>query len=522
MVGVPGRSRGCRTCRRRKLKCDEAKPTCERCPKAGLQCDGYDEVAWSVTSVSKSGRLTRLDVPGRASCTRDATSRAGEEVGGGGGGGARRQSGVWMPLMQLSCLGTEASREHDLVRFAAQRIFPWPLLSTTPRSRSWIFDLLEMAPVQAVLPAVCCLSATFISREEQQRSCKAPSDLTLSAMHYYRTALHGLSSVLQDQHHWQEPGTLGIVFMLSIYELINVRGGSGWMRHAGGISTLVRTIGPKTFEQEPGRSYLNLLRQSIVARAAERRERCFLEGPEWRSTSVFSDQDPDHLYYALMDAFAKIPGILEDADALARIEDEKSACEHGEQLRQSIVRALAALFRWRLGFDHVLSRMARAVPVDPSKSMTLDAHGRPLYPSILMFENVLNGRAVVMYDVLVLLLMQLGESWGQYDVAAKACDSLGIGDQFDIGLESEPAVLRLPSQDISPAEVMTETCRSIEFHLRGGSIYSGALMILYPFRILIKLSIDSETRAWLRRISHMLSEQHGLKCFAEIWDEWDG
>lgn len=32
---------GCDTCKRRKLKCDEGKPKCERCVKAGIECLGY-------------------------------------------------------------------------------------------------------------------------------------------------------------------------------------------------------------------------------------------------------------------------------------------------------------------------------------------------------------------------------------------------------------------------------------------------------------------------------------------------
>ncbi|KAL7904446.1 hypothetical protein GGI35DRAFT_472389 [Trichoderma velutinum] len=32
---------GCDTCKRRKLKCDEGKPKCERCIKSGIECQGY-------------------------------------------------------------------------------------------------------------------------------------------------------------------------------------------------------------------------------------------------------------------------------------------------------------------------------------------------------------------------------------------------------------------------------------------------------------------------------------------------
>jgi hypothetical protein len=34
---------GCRTCRRRKKKCDEAKPWCNNCRRGNFVCDGYTE-----------------------------------------------------------------------------------------------------------------------------------------------------------------------------------------------------------------------------------------------------------------------------------------------------------------------------------------------------------------------------------------------------------------------------------------------------------------------------------------------
>lgn len=33
---------GCLTCRQRRVKCDEKKPTCDRCQAANVYCDGYD------------------------------------------------------------------------------------------------------------------------------------------------------------------------------------------------------------------------------------------------------------------------------------------------------------------------------------------------------------------------------------------------------------------------------------------------------------------------------------------------
>ncbi|KAL6904749.1 hypothetical protein GGI43DRAFT_398008 [Trichoderma evansii] len=36
-----GRSKGCNTCKRRKVKCDEGKPGCQRCSRLGRECEGY-------------------------------------------------------------------------------------------------------------------------------------------------------------------------------------------------------------------------------------------------------------------------------------------------------------------------------------------------------------------------------------------------------------------------------------------------------------------------------------------------
>ncbi|KAJ2974703.1 hypothetical protein NQ176_g5916 [Zarea fungicola] len=43
MVGIPTRSVSCLTCRRRKKKCDKRTPTCIKCERAGIECEGYTE-----------------------------------------------------------------------------------------------------------------------------------------------------------------------------------------------------------------------------------------------------------------------------------------------------------------------------------------------------------------------------------------------------------------------------------------------------------------------------------------------
>jgi hypothetical protein len=37
-----GRSKGCHTCKRRRVKCDETIPTCRRCARVNVECEGYE------------------------------------------------------------------------------------------------------------------------------------------------------------------------------------------------------------------------------------------------------------------------------------------------------------------------------------------------------------------------------------------------------------------------------------------------------------------------------------------------
>lgn len=52
MVGVP-RSTGCQLCRKRRVKCDEARPACGNCMKYGVGCPGYERGMKFVTEKHK-------------------------------------------------------------------------------------------------------------------------------------------------------------------------------------------------------------------------------------------------------------------------------------------------------------------------------------------------------------------------------------------------------------------------------------------------------------------------------------
>ncbi|KAE8447196.1 hypothetical protein EG329_011027 [Mollisiaceae sp. DMI_Dod_QoI] len=55
---------GCQTCKIRRVKCDETKPSCLRCVRFGHQCDGYSNKSPSKPASTKSSRLLVPKSPG--------------------------------------------------------------------------------------------------------------------------------------------------------------------------------------------------------------------------------------------------------------------------------------------------------------------------------------------------------------------------------------------------------------------------------------------------------------------------
>ncbi|KAI1378375.1 hypothetical protein F4677DRAFT_393327 [Hypoxylon crocopeplum] len=59
MVGVPGKYKGCNTCRARRVACDNGRPFCKKCTDYGRECGGYErETVFIVGTPEHKGRCS--------------------------------------------------------------------------------------------------------------------------------------------------------------------------------------------------------------------------------------------------------------------------------------------------------------------------------------------------------------------------------------------------------------------------------------------------------------------------------
>ncbi|KAK4123595.1 hypothetical protein N657DRAFT_633843 [Parathielavia appendiculata] len=121
MVGVPGKYKGCETCRLRRVKCDNTRPFCRKCLDGGRTCAGYErETVFIVGTIEDQGRCSshppRVVKPREEKAARATASASSSKAG-----AAEDQEGqdegnlelvpsqplcpAWDDLVSVLCLG---------------------------------------------------------------------------------------------------------------------------------------------------------------------------------------------------------------------------------------------------------------------------------------------------------------------------------------------------------------------------------------------------------------------------------
>ncbi|KAK0748744.1 hypothetical protein B0T21DRAFT_420999 [Apiosordaria backusii] len=110
MVGVPGKYKGCNTCRLRRVKCDNERPLCRKCLDSGRECAGYErETVFIIGTIEDQGRCSshppRVVKSKKGSSKKSSSKRSEDDDG-------RFQlvantplRPAWDDLISLSCRG---------------------------------------------------------------------------------------------------------------------------------------------------------------------------------------------------------------------------------------------------------------------------------------------------------------------------------------------------------------------------------------------------------------------------------
>lgn len=384
------RSSGCQLCRKRKVKCDEARPTCGNCVKYGAECPGYHRSLKFVAGkhqIRPRGR--RSDDGNRSSSTSSDDSS--------------QPFATTLTYRASSIVATPAPRLRPLLTPPVDR----PLQPTRghvlytmiekfcPSAPPDIIGLFEWVKFdhlgkQALLDGAICSLALHLAGKEASNSQQVAQSRTV-----YGKSLLELQAALRHPSAWRSSETLFAAILLCFFELFaGTSSPDNWLQHAQGIGVLMEQRGPAAHAEGWDAAMLLSFRGILIMSDMfyPREENCFLSRQEWKPIMCDGGRCLVHAPDTPVETVIIIDGFFQ------RLVDVPAVLKWGYLVREAnnagipvdpsqvvILAHLAAanyasFSRW---YDEEFNSLpyvqpAEALPADPATS---------LYPTILEHTN---------------------------------------------------------------------------------------------------------------------------------------
>ncbi|KAF2712878.1 hypothetical protein K504DRAFT_123351 [Pleomassaria siparia CBS 279.74] len=184
------RSNGCHSCRRMKVKCDEAKPQCTRCRKAGRVCPGYRDaldmmfLSMNATVEAKVVRPTKM----RSALTSSS------------------------PLPQLCTSPSTNWEQHAIVHFIDH---------FTECPGNGALGYLEFLPEMLMLGSECLREAVLAASLANLANISRMRQLESMSHEHYGQALRALRTAMNEKATATADETLTAMYILQKHELIS-------------------------------------------------------------------------------------------------------------------------------------------------------------------------------------------------------------------------------------------------------------------------------------------------------------
>ncbi|CAK1364840.1 unnamed protein product [Cercospora beticola] len=261
-------SRGCETCRRRKIKCDLRESGCEKCEKAGWKCEGYRDLT-SLLFHDESDRIIKKVHAQKGTRRRiedDATA-------------ASTAAATALPSPQSSAV-SEAPSEEELQLTPQVSVVQVPrsgsgiITPTSPRPPPVSFHagLDDLAIAQFFEKYVYkyhdkrdqwdidvgngCLMAAVkaLGTVDAVKNMGQGRMLEPEAQKRYVSAIQKINTALQDPQGRTQDSTLLAITILGVFECVSgfQRNLDSWREHVNGAASLLQLRGSEQFKTQTG------------------------------------------------------------------------------------------------------------------------------------------------------------------------------------------------------------------------------------------------------------------------------
>ncbi|KAJ5808774.1 hypothetical protein N7474_010043 [Penicillium riverlandense] len=448
MVGVR-RSSGCSRCVTRRVKCDERQPGCARCERYGMPCPGYDRSFKFIEGKPYRQRRRRTD-----SESDDAQSES--PTHGTLAAGQMLMERTLSPSSSSSSLDSPAS---DVLQGLGIMIYDL-CYQFAPSQNHNSFRWFSLLPTiygenQTLDATIRCFTAhhcgSVIQNEQMIRYSRSA----------YGEALHRLRRSLQNGEEGFSSHIFCAVVLLCLYELFtDTHDPESWMKHAGGLSYLVKIRGPSRYRNEFDNALFKHARGLIVMHSMFSGQPCFLASPDWHEMmrEQYTTDVPVHLHNSLEQFFAYFtftPSLVHRLYSLREPDMTR------EKAMQIISELLPAALDMKIKMDAWYEQFSQLAP--PPTEIPASTND-PLFPMVLTFSDVLSSTLYTAYYSYMVIIHEILRVCGQpgphADMVSYFCDQI---------------------------------CKSVEYSSTG---FLGPYRVGFPLRVAIEVA-DPETRAWI-------------------------
>ncbi|KAI1814142.1 hypothetical protein GGS20DRAFT_598426 [Poronia punctata] len=265
-------SRGCQMCRTRRIKCDEARPTCNQCTKSRRQCPGYkdefDLVFRNETKATerRAQKFTRK-IPMQKIVPQDPDGWA------------------VVVLPSPSSVATMSIEERATCHFLSHFVL-LPHMGNTVGHMDFLPPLLKQTdPENHMHHAFKACALAFMNNRGA-----AGNNLWQSALNEYSLALAGTNTALRDPKTQLADTTLAAVLLLGMFESISAKqiGMSSWGSHVDGAVQLVKARGKKQIRTKTGLQLFIAVRMVMTIYCLTAAKAPAMDVGWWLEDTVFS------------------------------------------------------------------------------------------------------------------------------------------------------------------------------------------------------------------------------------------
>ncbi|KAL6239349.1 hypothetical protein BDW75DRAFT_250859 [Aspergillus navahoensis] len=284
MVGVPGRSKACVTCLKRKKRCDLEKPFCSTCRKTPLECGGYyrPRIFINYTIETQNRQLVK------------------------------RNNNSHAPF------GSDVAIPSELARSAYQARYMdlfWQIY--LPNGKALSVELTHLALGKWI--------DTTHDLHGSESASRKIWNLKEEGRSLYTSSLKSLAVALKDAKRANSDAILTAVRLSSFYESCfgqnegEVKQVPSWQAHNAGYIALISARSPHSFISGHTHDLFADGRSNRIMSYLRQRKRCFLADPDWKTIPWLQrEKNPRDL---LMDILLDLTGLFEGLDNMKAILD---------------------------------------------------------------------------------------------------------------------------------------------------------------------------------------------------------